>query len=475
MTRDEPVERGLRIRPDSERPIPASTGASPIPPRFWLRAIGVPQAVHLFGCFGAIAVREAAGRLLDVFVGTEGKAMRRTRRRAAAAQRIARTLGELKGPFAKAGQFASLRYDVLPPEVRAAFATLQDRVAPRPLAEITAVVEAELGAPIAAHFIEFAATPLGAASVAQVHAARLPTGEAVAVKVQFPWLAYSLRADLRLARLLLRALGGRRASRRRARLFDEFAAGLSEELDFEREARIAAEIAANLAGDPQVVVPKIYTELSTRRVLVMSYLPAVPIADRAELERRGVPVRDVLATLARAYAKQVFVDGLFHADPHPGNLFVVDEPAASVRPRVLFIDFGLSKHLDPTLRREMRLGIHALLRRDVERFVDGMERMEMIAPGARRGVRDAVAAMFERMAGEGQILGIGGAQVLALKDQAKRLLEETPGLQLPNALLLYAKTMSYLFALGEELAPDVDIMRISIPYLLRFLAERDQD
>ena len=120
----------------------------------------------------------------------------------------------------------------------------------------------------------------------------------------------------------------------------------------------------------------------------MSYLPAIPIADRATLEQRGVPVRDVLATLARAYAKQVFVDGLFHADPHPGNLFVIDEPDAVVRPRVLFIDFGLSKHLDPALRREMRLGIHALLRRDVEGFLDGMERMGMIDAGrARRRAR----------------------------------------------------------------------------------------
>ena len=306
-----------------------------------------------------------------------------------------------------------------------------------------------------------------------MHRARLLGGEAVAVKVQFPWLAYSLRADLALARLLLRTLGGRKASQTRARLFDEFAASLAEELDFEREARVADEIAANLAGDPQVVVPTIHHELSTRRVLVMSYLPAIPIADRATLEQRGVPVRDVIATLARAYAKQVFVDGLFHADPHPGNLFVIDEPDASTRPRVLFIDFGLSKHLDPTLRREMRLGIHALLRRDIEGFVDGMERMGMIAPGAREGVRNAVAAMFERISGEGQLLGLGGAQVLALKDQAKRLLEETPGLQLPNELLLYAKTMSYLFALGDQLASDLDIMRISIPYLLRFLAERE--
>jgi len=443
-------------------------------PSFALRASGLPQAAQLLACALAMAARETIGRPFD---GLPGGAERRPRRRSAMARRLARTLGDLKGPFAKAGQFAALRYDVFPPEVRAAFAALQDRVPPRSFDEIVALVESELGAPLEACFDTFEPTPLGAASVAQVHRARLAsTGEPVAVKVQYGWLARSLPADLAVARWLLRALVPRRGAGGldRERLFAEFAAGLAEELDFEREARVATEIAANLAHDPQVVVPRVHHALSTRRVLVMSWVPAIPIGDRAALSARGVPVADVLATLARAYAKQVFVDGLFHADPHPGNLFVVDEPDASVRPRVLFIDFGLSKHLDPTLRRELRLGMHALLKRDVEGFLDGMDRMGMIAPGARDGVRAAVAAMFERIAGEGQLLGLGGGQVLALKDHAKRLLEETPGLQLPNELLLYAKTLSYLFALGEALDPSVDLMKLTVPYLLRFLAERSE-
>jgi len=436
---------------------------------FALRASGLPQAARLLGCAVAIGAREIALRPFDAFAG--GSA-RRARRRAASARRLARVLGELKGPFAKAGQFAALRLDVLGPEVRAAFATLQDRVPPRPFREIAATVEAELGAPLDALFAEFETAPLGAASIAQVHRARLMSGEPVAVKVQYPWLARSLPADLAIARRLLRMVTPRRDGVDREQLFAEFASGLAEELDFEREARVAAEIAANLAHDAQVVVPTVHRALSTRRVLVMSWTPAIPIGDHAALAARGVPIADVVATLARAYAKQIFADGLFHADPHPGNLFVIDEPDAGFRPRVLFIDFGLAKRLDPTLRRELRTGIHALLRRDVEGFLDGMERMEMIAPGARDGVRAAVAGMFERIAAEGQVLGLGGGQVLALKDHAKRLLEETPGLQLPNDLLLYAKTLSYLFAVGAALDPSVDLMKVTVPFLLRFLADR---
>jgi predicted unusual protein kinase regulating ubiquinone biosynthesis (AarF/ABC1/UbiB family) len=432
----------------------------------------VSQGLRLAGCGAALVLAETAGRTGDLFGGPARRAQRRRARRNAAARRLARLLGELKGPFAKAGQFASLRVDVLGPEVRDAFLSLQDRVPPLRFAEVAAVIEEELGAPPAVLFAAFEPTPIGAASVAQVHRARLHGGGEVAVKVQYPWLDRSLRADLAWTRRLLGWLGTGATPDRR-RLFDEFAAGLAEELDFVHEAAVAGEIAANLAGDAQVVVPRVHPALSARRVLTVDWLPVLPLGDRAALEARGVPLRELVTVLGRAYARQVFVDGLFHADPHPGNLFVIDEPDAAVRPRLLFVDFGLSKRLDPALRREMRLGVHALLRQDVDGFLDGMERVGMIAPGAREGVRRAVEEMFARIRSEGAPLGLGGGQVLALKDEAKRLLGDTPGLQLPNDLLLWAKTLSYLFALGDHLDPDADLMRTTVPYLLRWLAERD--
>jgi ubiquinone biosynthesis protein len=183
----------------------------------------------------------------------------------------------------------------------------------------------------------------------------------------------------------------------------------------------------------------------------------------------------VLEILGRAYARQVFVDGLFHADPHPGNLFVLDEPSAAERPRVLFVDFGLSRRLDPKLRQELRQGIYAVMQRDIEGFLAAMQRMGMIARGHESEVRTAVTGMFERLQGSDGALGFAGSEVLSLKNEAKALLGETPGLVLPNDLLLYAKTMSYLFALGDELAPEVDLLKISLPHLLRFLAERDPE
>lgn len=440
------------------------------------RASGIPQALRLAACAVAIALdlaRERAGEWLRRPPAALREASRAALR-ARTARRAVATLGALKGVYVKLGQFAALRLDLLPRELTDALATLRDSVPPLPFARVRRAVERELGAPLERHFAEFEPTPLGAASIAQVHRARLPSGEAVAVKVQYPWLRASLRADLALVGALFRLWPARRGARRdRARLFAEFAAGLREELDFEREARVAEEIARNLAADARIVVPEIVRSHSSARVLTMRYLPAVGLADASGLARLGVDRRELLEIVVRAYAAQIFVDGLFHADPHPGNLFVLDEPGAAARPRVLFVDFGLSRRLDPELRRELRLGLFALLQRDVDAFVAGMRRMGMLEAGAEPAVRGAVAAMFERVASRGGALGMGGAAVLPLKDEAKALLQQTEGLQLPNDLLLYAKTLSYVFALGAELAPEVDVLKLSLPYALRFLAQKE--
>ncbi|MCZ6785447.1 MAG: AarF/UbiB family protein [Proteobacteria bacterium] len=406
---------------------------------------------------------------------------RRRHRQSRAAGLLARALGDLKGAFVKAGQFASVRHDVLPDVVSRELATLRDRVPPLPFAQIRRVVERAFGAPLSSLYAHFEPEPVGAASVAQVHRATLPDGRQVAVKVQYPWIEASRGTDLAILRGVLRVaiwLGGKR-DLDLDRFFAEFAKGLEEELDFTREARVATEIAENLAGDAQIVVPRIVQSLTRRTVLTMSYHDAIPISDRAALQEQGVAPGKVLEVLARAYAKQVFVDGLFHADPHPGNLFVIPPgPDGGDQPVVLFVDFGLCKRLDPELRRQMRKGLYAVLQRDADDFVARMDAMGMIAPGAQDAVHGAVEQMFEHLAeqsGERGPLGVRGSQVLALKDVAKGLLQDTPGLQLPNDLLLYAKTLSYLFQLGEELDPEVDLVAISLPYLLKFLAEKDPE
>ena len=246
--------------------------------------------------------------------------------------------------------------------------------------------------------------------------------------------------------------------------------GLLEELDFRNEARVAEEIAGNLADDDRIVVPGVVHSHSGSRVLTVLRHPTLALEPRS-LRARGVDPGEVLAIVARAYARQIFEDGLFHADPHPGNLFVIDAPDVAARPCVLFVDFGLSKRLSPQLRSELRRGIFALLQGDLDGFLGGMHRLGMLEPESEPAVRRAVETMFARIRGDaGSPLGLGTERVLALKEEAQQLLYQTPGLTLPRDLLLYAKTVSTLFALGRELAPEVDLMKLTVPHLLRFLA-----
>lgn len=441
-----------------------------------VRATGIPQAARLGRCSLAIVADAwtygVIGRLRGV-----AKAERRAAFRLQAASRIASALADLKGPFAKLGQFMSLRLDLISPETSQALERLRDGVSPLPLATIRNCVEHELGVPIEQAFAHFDPEPLGAASIAQVHRARLPTGEDVAVKVQYPWLEQSLSVDLAICRALVRGVirWHGKDMRECEQLLAEFESALANELDFTQEARAAGEIAKNLEADVGVVVPEVIAAWSTRRLLTMRYYDAIPIRDRTALEKHGIVAKEVLVILARAYASQVFVDGHFHADPHPGNLFVWPGDTPLAAPRLVFIDFGLSRKLSPRLRHELRQAFYALIQRDRSAFVDGMDRLGMIRPGAKNDVREAVDAMFDRIEQSGGALGLAGTQVLSLKDEAKALLRETRGLTLPSDLLLYAKTLAYVFALGEELDPEVDMMKLSLPHLLRFLAQAGPD
>ena len=230
--------------------------------RFSLRSSGVESAWRLAWLALQTAIVEAIGRLRDLACPPQQIAARREALRARAATRLAALLGDLKGPFVKAGQFAAVRYDVLPSGARQSFEALADRVSPVPFASVRATIETELGAPLGLVFAALDPAPLGTASIAQVHRARLPDGREVAVKVQHPGLAAALPADLALLRWLLgawlrwRERRGRPSGIDAARLFEEFADGIAEEFDFEREAAIAREIAVNLAAEKQVVVPR---------------------------------------------------------------------------------------------------------------------------------------------------------------------------------------------------------------------------
>jgi len=392
-------------------------------------------------------------------------ARRRSRalRDAAAGRRVADALGRLRGVYTKLGQYLATRADALSDEFRAPLEGLSDAAPPVDFAEIRAEIARALGS--SQRFAWIDPVPLGTASIAQVHRGRLRGGGEVAIKVRHPELtpervASDVRGLRRAARLLRPWLRGQDVDA----LLAEVGAALARELDLELEGRVAEEIARELASDARVRVPRVVWEATARSVLTLEYVPAVRLDDADALAARGIAPAALVAIVADAYGKQVFGNGLFHADPHAGNLYLVDEPGPV--PRVLFLDFGLAERLSPALREELRLGFQALLKRDVDALLAGLGRLGAVVPGREAQAREAIAAALD--AGAAQALGANVAGIQALKELGKRLVRTSGAFRVPRELLLWARTLAYVYNLAERIAPGADPMRHLLPHVLRF-------
>jgi ubiquinone biosynthesis protein len=400
-------------------------------------------------------------------LGPLGAGRSRAERDTAAGQRVAEALGSLRGIYTKLGQHLATRVDTLSDEFRAPLDALHESAPPVPFAEIRAEIARGLGSLQRFSWID--PEPLGTASIAQVHRARLRAGAEVAVKVRHPELTPErVEADLRRLRRALPLLRPWLRPDDARALLDEVAHALRRELDFELEGRSAEQIAVYFASDSRVVVPRVHWEASGRNVLTLDYVPRVRLDDPAALAARNVSADSCLAIVVDAYGRQVFGDGLFHADPHVGNLYLVD--SQDPQPRILFLDFGLAERLSPEVREELRLGLQSLLKRDVAALLAGLVRLGAVTPGRETDARAALEAALE--AGAAGALGANVAAIQSLKQLGKRLVRESGAFRIPRELLLWARTLAYVYNLAERIAPQTDPMRLFLPHLLRFVTER---
>ncbi len=380
------------------------------------------------------------------------------------ARRLCLALEELGPTFIKLGQILSTRPDLVPPAYIAELVRLQDRVAPFPFAEVRRQVEEELGAPLERLFATFEETPLAAASLSQVHAATLSTGEEVVVKVQRPGIEEVIALDLdilrRLARFLERELP-------RTELYDpcgiveEFAHTLSSELDFVREGRNAERFRRNFADFPYLYVPRVYWERTTRRVLTLERVRGIKIDDIAGLEAAGLDRHRVALHATEVVMQEVFEDGFFHADPHPGNFFVMPGEVIAA------MDFGMVGRLSRKLREDLVRLLAVAVRLDTEGLVKQLLRMSLVEQGVdRSGLRQDLEYLLQRYAGR------------PLREiRAREIMEEAMPiafrrrLRLPNELWLLGKMLGMLEGVGLQLDPEFDPFAVARPYARRFLEE----
>ncbi len=394
---------------------------------------------------------------------------------------------EMGGVLIKLGQFLSVRVDLLPADVIGELAGLQDEVPADSFVTIVAQVEADFGRPLAECFASIEPEPIGAASLAQVHRARLLSGEDAVVKVLRPGIDVLVETDLAATALALRLLRvSRRVGRRvdLARVEQEFRATTSRELDLVAEGKHAERFAEDFAGDPRVRVPRVFWQASGRRTLALEDVGFLKIADRAALERAGIDRREVARALYRAYMRQIFVHQFVHADPHPGNLFVEPLPGPGEAPfapgdpvpflagrdfRIVFVDFGMVATIPERLRSALREYVIALATKDAARMVQSYLAAGVLLPGADLArLEEAHRALFERFWGVslGQMREVAFSEAGFFLREYRDILYEAP-FQVQVDLLFVSRAVGLLSGMATTLDPEFDPWAETIPFAER--------
>ena len=380
-------------------------------------------------------------------------------------ERLRLALEELGPTAVKLGQMLSTRPDLLPPQFIGELEKLQDAVPPFSQAEVQALVKAELGVLPEEIFAAFEPEPLAAASLAQVHQARLWGGEEVVVKIQRPGVEQKIETDLEILREL--AQFTERHSDwgklyRPTEIVEEFARTVHEELDFKNEGRNIEQFRRNFADDPSVYIPKVYWEYTSRRILVLERLQGIKISHFDQLEASGLDRRIIATNLARAILRQILIHGFFHADPHPGNILVTGDGT------IVFMDFGMVGYLDEYMKRKLVEIVRALVYRDVDRIAQGLLEIGLVPFQIDlRALRYDIARLLRRYYNVplSQIpIGecLNEAFSLAYKYRVR----------IPPDLVRLARTLVILESVTMQLDPELSIVDVAEPFARELLRQR---
>jgi len=374
------------------------------------------------------------------------------------AERIYGLATRLEGMLIKTCQFISSRADVAPTEYIAVLSRLQDSVPARPFSQVVAVIQGELGRHPDELFDGFTRAPIASASLAQVHRARTKDGHDVAVKVQYPGIDRVLETDLRNIAILVKILARIEKNFDFRVLMNELNKDMPRELDFELEGRSSERVAHDLAHRRDIRIPKIHWDHTSRRVLTMEFIEATKISDIEALLAEGIDPNQVAQIMTEAYCEQILVHGYFHADPHPGNLFVLPGPT------VVFLDFGLSKELPEEFRLNYAKLIVALINRDNEAMVKAFRAIGFKTKSDDPDSLVALGQSFFDYGGTDNKPYVDQDVMPEVNERLSRILQANPVTEIPGDILLIFRVLGLMSGLQKRLDSRVDVVQTITPY-----------
>ena len=385
------------------------------------------------------------------------------------AVRVRRALEDLGPIFVKFGQMLSTRRDLLPGEYAVELARLQDRVPPFPSEQAVAIIEKAIGQPVTQAFARFDREPMASASIAQVHAAELKDGRRVVVKVVRPEIVNVIHRDLELMYILARLAAKYWADGKRLRpveVVQEYEKTILDELDMMREAANASQLRRNFENSEFLYVPEIIWDLTSTHVVVMERIQGIPVSDTEALKKHHVNFQALAERGVEIFFTQVFRHNFFHADMHPGNIFVnPDRPEA---PQYIAVDFGIIGSLTPSDQRYLAENFYAFFRRDYRRVAELHVESGWVPADTRitdfeSAIRTVCEPIFERPLREISF----GFFLLRLFQTARRF-----NMEVQPQLVLLQKTLLNIEGLGRDLYPDLDLWKTAKPFIERWMHEQ---
>ena len=396
------------------------------------------------------------------------------------AKRVYATILELQGLFIKVGQLLSIMANFLPEEFRQELEGLQDQVPPRPYSEIAPRIEEELGARVDEIFDDFHREPIASASLGQVHEARTKEGLRVAVKVQHQDIDEIVRLDLKTIRRIITIVQWFVPVQGLDGYYHQIKDLLKQELDFNGEADNIEKIATNFEKDPRVHFPVPVRELSTSRVLTTTFVEGKKLTDLAGLDAMGIDKKELAGRLVRVYCQMIFVDGIYHADPHPGNILVNSDGD------FVLLDFGAVAELSQPMREGIPEFLEGVIRRDTDRLIKALRKMGFLSRTSDEAVSEKIIEYFHQKFQEEVKLESfnlkdikidpqrGFENLLDLRKMNVGLKELSDAFHIPRDWVLLERTILLVYGCCSMLDPELNPMGIIQPYLQDFvLGNRD--